>query len=111
MGRETISQRNLREERLWSAQVSKRSAIVAAETSGISNANALRTQMTRPTTMIAEDSWTAAPAKPALRRSPTIGLLLGLVITLAAVAADSWYTTRQISRLRSLQTDLTDRNR
>ena len=44
-------------------------------------------------------------------RSPTSGLLLGLVITLAAVVADSWYVTRQISGLRVLQTDLADRSR
>lgn len=43
--------------------------------------------------------------------SPTTGLLLGLVITLTAVVAYSWYITRQISGLRTLQTDLTDRNR
>ena len=34
-----------------------------------------------------------------------------MVITLAAVVADSYYLTRQISRLRVLQTDLADRNR
>ena len=44
-------------------------------------------------------------------RSPTTALLLGLVITLAAVVAYSWYITGQISRLRLLQTDLADRNR
>jgi len=49
--------------------------------------------------------------KPALGRSPTFGLLFGLIITLAAVASYSWYITRQISGLRALQTDLTDRNR
>jgi signal transduction histidine kinase len=43
--------------------------------------------------------------------SPTTGLLLGLVITLAAVVAYSWYITRQIAGLRALQTDLADRNR
>ncbi|HEV3058226.1 MAG TPA: sensor histidine kinase [Vicinamibacterales bacterium] len=46
-----------------------------------------------------------------LGRSPTVGLLIGLIITLAAVAAYSWYITRQISGLRALQTDLADRNR
>jgi signal transduction histidine kinase len=45
------------------------------------------------------------------RRSPTPALLLGLVITLAAVVGVSWYLTRQISGLRALQTDLADRNR
>jgi signal transduction histidine kinase len=43
--------------------------------------------------------------------SPTTVLLLGLIVTLAAVALDAWYVGRQISRLQSLQTDLTDRNR
>jgi signal transduction histidine kinase len=45
------------------------------------------------------------------RSSPTTGLLIGLVITLAAVLAEAWYMTRQITGLRSLQTDLADRNR
>jgi signal transduction histidine kinase len=44
-------------------------------------------------------------------RSPTAGLLLGLFITVGAVVAYSWYTTRQISGLRALQNNLTDRNR
>ena len=44
-------------------------------------------------------------------RSPTPALLLGLAVTLLAVVAVSWYTTRQISSLRALQTDLADRNR
>jgi signal transduction histidine kinase len=44
-------------------------------------------------------------------RSPSAGLFLGLVITLAAVIAYSWYTTQQISGLRALQNNLTDRNR
>lgn len=44
-------------------------------------------------------------------RSPTTALLLGLVITLATVVAYSWYISGQISGLRRLQTDLTDRNR
>jgi flagellin-like protein len=43
--------------------------------------------------------------------SPTVGLLLGLAVTLTAVVAYSWYTTRQISGLRGLQSDLADRNR
>jgi signal transduction histidine kinase len=43
--------------------------------------------------------------------SPTPGLILGLIITLAAVVAYSWYITRQISGLRELQNDLVDRNR
>ena len=43
--------------------------------------------------------------------SPTSGLLLGLIITLAAVVAYSGYVTLQIHRLRQLQSDLLDRNR
>jgi signal transduction histidine kinase len=45
------------------------------------------------------------------RRSPVPGLLVGLVVTLLAVVAYSYYTTRQLTRLRTLQTDLLDRNR
>jgi signal transduction histidine kinase len=44
-------------------------------------------------------------------RSPTIGLILGLVITLTAVVAYAWYTTAQISGLRKLQNEFADRNR
>jgi signal transduction histidine kinase len=50
-----------------------------------------------------------APAQDS--RSPTPALLLGLIVTLAAVVGVSWYLTRQISGLRALQTDLADRNR
>ena len=49
--------------------------------------------------------------KPAPARSPTIGLLAGLAITLAAVVADGWYLSRQMAGLRTLQSDLADRNR
>lgn len=49
------------------------------------------------------------PVKP--RRSPTPPLILGLVITLAAVVAYSAYITHQISGLRQLQNRLVDRNR
>jgi len=45
------------------------------------------------------------------RRSPTFGLFLGLVITLAAVVVYSAYITRQISGLRALQNNLADRYR
>ncbi len=45
------------------------------------------------------------------RSSPTPGLLAGLVLTLAAVAVYSHYVTREIVRLRALQSDLVDRNR
>ena len=51
------------------------------------------------------------PRPPAPGRSPTAALLLGLIITLAAVVAYSGYITREISGLRKLQTDLVDRNR
>ncbi len=44
-------------------------------------------------------------------RSPTPGLLFGLILTLAAVAAYSYYIGRQITALRVLQSDLVDRNR
>jgi signal transduction histidine kinase len=44
-------------------------------------------------------------------RSPTSGLLLGLILTLAAVVAYSIYINRQIAGLRVLQSDLVDRNR
>lgn len=44
-------------------------------------------------------------------RSPTLALFLGLVVTLFAVVAYSWYITRQISGLRTVQRDLADRNR
>src|SRR5215471_10439578 len=47
----------------------------------------------------------------ASRRSPTIGLVIGLLVTLAAVLADSWYMTHQIAGLRTLQTDLLERSR
>jgi signal transduction histidine kinase len=43
--------------------------------------------------------------------SPVPGLLLGLVLTLLAVVVYSWYIGTRISGLRSLQTQLTDRNR
>src|SRR5215510_10430137 len=43
--------------------------------------------------------------------SPVPGLLAGLVLTLLAVVAYSWYINTRIAGLRVLQTDLTDRNR
>jgi signal transduction histidine kinase len=45
------------------------------------------------------------------KRSPTAGLFLGLLITIAAVVAYSWYITRQISTLRELQNNLVEHNR
>jgi signal transduction histidine kinase len=47
----------------------------------------------------------------AARSSPTLGLFLGLIITLAAVVAYSWYVTLQVAGLRALQSNLVDRNR
>ncbi|HLV87249.1 MAG TPA: ATP-binding protein [Candidatus Sulfotelmatobacter sp.] len=44
-------------------------------------------------------------------RSPTLGLLLGLLITLSAVLAYSAYITWQVTGLRKFQTELVDRNR
>lgn len=49
------------------------------------------------------------PSPP--ERSPTLGLLLGLLITLSAVLVYSAYITWQVTSLRKLQTDLVDRNR
>jgi len=46
-----------------------------------------------------------------VQRSPTTGLLFGLIITLAAVVAYSFYITVQLHGLRRLQSDLVDRNR
>jgi len=46
-----------------------------------------------------------------LDRSPTLGLLLGLFITLSAVVAYSAYITWHVTGLRKLQTELVDRNR
>jgi signal transduction histidine kinase len=48
---------------------------------------------------------------PIPRRSPTRGLLVGLVVTVAAVVAYSAYITVQISGLRKLQNELGERNR
>lgn len=45
------------------------------------------------------------------QRSPSAGLLLGLILTLAAVVAYSSYIIVQIKGLRQLQTDLADRSR
>lgn len=49
------------------------------------------------------------PSAP--ERSPTLGLLLGLIVTLSAVVAYSVYITWQVNGLRKLQSDLVDRNR
>jgi len=45
------------------------------------------------------------------QRSPTTGLLFGLIITLAAVVAYSFYIRVQLSGLRTLQSEMVDRNR
>jgi signal transduction histidine kinase len=44
-------------------------------------------------------------------RSPTLGLLLGLLVTLSVVLAYSAYITWQVTGLRKLQTEMVDRNR
>lgn len=49
--------------------------------------------------------------QPSPARSPASGLFVGLIITIVAVVAYSFYITLQISRLRQLQNDLADRNR
>jgi signal transduction histidine kinase len=51
------------------------------------------------------------PRPPSPERSPTLGLLLGLFITLAAVVAYSAYIAWQVTGLRKLQAELIDRNR
>ena len=48
---------------------------------------------------------------PSPERSPTLGLLLGLLVTFAAVVAYSAYITWQVAGLRKLQAELIDRNR
>jgi signal transduction histidine kinase len=47
----------------------------------------------------------------AARRSPTFGLLLGLAVTLSAVAVYSAYSVMQLRSLRRLQAETIDRNR
>jgi signal transduction histidine kinase len=51
------------------------------------------------------------PNAASSQRSPTNGLLLGLVITLAAVLAYAFYITVQLAGLRKLQSEMVDRNR
>jgi len=50
-----------------------------------------------------------SPARPS--RTPTRGLLLGLVVILCSVVAYSWYIKLQIAHLRQVQTELVNRNR
>jgi signal transduction histidine kinase len=51
------------------------------------------------------------PNAASLQRSPTNRLLLGLIITLAAVVAYASYITVQLAGLRKLQSEMVDRNR
>ncbi len=51
------------------------------------------------------------PNAASSQRSPTSGLLLGLVITLAAVVAYASHITVQLRGLRKLQSEMVDRNR
>jgi signal transduction histidine kinase len=51
------------------------------------------------------------PKSTSPQRSPTTGLLLGLIVTLAAVLAYASYITVQLSGLRKLQSEMVDRNR
>jgi signal transduction histidine kinase len=44
-------------------------------------------------------------------RSPTAGLLFGLVLTLVAVLLFAYYMTNQLAGLRALQSNMVDRNR
>lgn len=46
-----------------------------------------------------------------MSQSPTLRLLLGLLVTMLAVAFYSWYTLSQLHGLRELQTTIIDRNR
>jgi len=48
---------------------------------------------------------------PQSERTPTLGLLFGLILTLAAVVAYSGYISWQIKGLRQLQSELADRSR
>ena len=45
------------------------------------------------------------------QRGPTLGLYLGLIVTILAVLAYAGYITRQFSGLRKLQSEMVDRNR
>jgi signal transduction histidine kinase len=46
-----------------------------------------------------------------MTRSPTVRLLLGLLVTLLAVTVFSWYVLLQLKGLKQLQADTIDRNR
>lgn len=45
------------------------------------------------------------------RHSPTRWLLAGLAVTLLAIGVFAWYSLKQLSHLRALQTETIDRNR
>ena len=45
------------------------------------------------------------------QRGPTLGLYLGLIVTIMAVLAYAGYITRQFSGVRKLQSEMVDRNR
>jgi signal transduction histidine kinase len=51
------------------------------------------------------------PRASSPERSPTLGLWLGLLVTLSAVLVYSGYITWQVNGLRRLQTEMVDRNR
>ena len=53
----------------------------------------------------------AMPQNSQPSRSPTAGLLFGLVLTLVAVLVFAYYMTNQLAGLRALQSDMVDRNR
>ncbi len=46
-----------------------------------------------------------------MKASPTPRLLIGFAVTLLAVSLYSWFTLRQVSSLRTLQSDIVERNR
>ncbi len=62
-------------------------------------------------TAVAQPLYARGVTRPSAERSPTLGLLLGLLITLSAVLIYSAYITWQVTGLRKLQTELVDRNR
>ena len=46
-----------------------------------------------------------------MTKSPTFRLLIGLLVTVVAIAGFSWYALFQLHRLRKLQTEIIDLNR
>ncbi len=66
----------------------------------------------RASRSLARPRYTLAVAKSSTAHpSPTSGLLLGLVLTLAAVLVYSFYMRRQLNGLRDLQGNMVDRDR